>query len=126
LKLADVGKRYAYCLMQIADAGVLYWLEGPDGRCVLGPDDQDRLILPIWPHPRFAEAYIERDAVAKVEWADCTPEEIDLHEFMEEDLQKLIEDDYMIAAFPIPPGSAAVLPATEFADHLQYELDQIE
>jgi hypothetical protein len=126
LRLTDLGKRYGYCLKKITDNAALCWLEGPNGRCVLGPDDTGRTLLPIWPHPRFAQEYVERDPVARMEWKGCTPEEIDVHEFMSADLPRLIEDGYAIAAFPIPPGQAVVVAAAEFGANLQYELDQVE
>lgn len=126
LKVTDLGKRYGYCLKKIADNNVLYWLEGPEGRCVLGPDEEGRTLLPVWPHPRFAEAYVAQDPVARVEWAGCTPEEIDVDEFMDSDLPGLIERGYGIAAFPIPPGQAVVTTAVDFCANLRHELDQIE
>jgi hypothetical protein len=126
LRVTDLRKRYGYCLKKIADHAALYWLEGPEGRCVIGPDESGRTMLPIWPHPRFAQEYVERDPVARVEWAGCAPEEIDVHEFMSRDMPQLLEDGYSIAAFAVPPGQAAVITAAEFEANLQYELDQIE
>jgi hypothetical protein len=126
MKLTDLRKRYGYCVKKIADGGALYWLEGPEGRCVLGPDEKGRMMLPIWPSAAFAAAYVERDEVARVEWAGCEPVEIEVHEFLEEHVPGLIEDGYLIAAFAIPPGNAAVVEAAEFAGHLEYELGQVE
>lgn len=126
MKFTDLRKRYGYCLKKIADGGALYWLEGPHGRCVFGPDENDRMILPIWPSAAYATAYVERDEVAQADWAECEPVEIDVHEFLQEDMPKLLEDRYLIAAFPIPPGNAAVVEAQEFAANVEHELEQIE
>ncbi len=126
LATADITKRYGYCVKKIADAGSLYWLESDMGRCVIGPDERGVTVLPIWPHPRFAEDYLARDPVAKEAWAGAEPIEIDVHEFLDEDMAKLLADGYSIAAFPITPGKAAVVTAAEFGANLQYELSQIE
>ena len=83
-------------------------------------------LLPIWPHPRFAQDYLARDAVAAASWAGSSPVEIDVHCFLDEDLPELLANSYLIAAFPIVPGKAAVVAASDFAANLHHELSQIE
>jgi hypothetical protein len=126
LRVTDLGKRYGYCVKKIADAGALYWLESDAGRCVIGPDERGVTLLPVWPHPRFAQEYVQHDPVAKEAWAGAEPIEIAVHEFLDEDMPRLLAEDYGIAAFPIAPGKAAVVTAVEFEANLRYELSQIE
>ena len=126
LKTSDLAKRYGYCLKKIADAGSLYWLESDEGRCVIGPDERGVTMLPIWPHPQFAEDYLTRDTVAMASWFGSKPVEIGVHEFLNEHMPQLITDGYAIAAFPVAPGRAAVVRAAEFEANLRYELSQIE
>ncbi|MFN9133427.1 MAG: DUF2750 domain-containing protein [Phycisphaerales bacterium] len=126
ITLTDLMKRYGYCVKKIADAGSLYWLASDQGRCVVGPDNAGVTLLPIWPHPRFAQDYLARDAVAAASWAGSSPVEIDVHCFLDEDLPELLANSYLIAAFPIVPGKAAVVAASDFAANLHHELSQIE
>lgn len=126
MRTADPGTRYAYALKRIADRAALCWLESDLGRCVLGPDEQGRTILPIWPHPRYAATYAAQDPVAARDWAGAEPIEIDVHEFIDEDLPALLRDGYAVTVFPVPPGQSAVASAAEFAQHLRHELDQVE
>lgn len=126
LRLTDLTKRYGYCVKKIADAGSLYWLESNNGRCVIGPDERGVTLLPVWPHPRYAEHYLERDPVAAASWVGSEPVEIDVHEFLDHDMPQLLADGSLIAAFPIAPGKAAVVTAAEFEANLQHELSQIE
>lgn len=126
LATADITKRYGYCVKKIADAGSLYWLESDIGRCVIGPDERGVTLLPVWPHPRFAQDYVARDPVAMAEWVGSEPIEIDVHEFLDEDMPRLLADGYDIAAFPVAPGKAAVVTASDFEANLRYELSQIE
>lgn len=126
LATADITKRYGYCVKKIADAGALFWLESDMGRCVIGPDERGVTLLPIWPHPRFAEEYMQHDPVAKEAWAGAEPIAVAVHEFLDEDMSRLLADGYVIAAFLIAPGKAAVVTAAEFEASLRYELSQIE
>lgn len=126
LRVTDLTKRYGYCVKKIADAGALYWLESDMGRCVIGPDERGVTLLPIWPHPRFAEEYLKNDPVAKEAWAGAEPIEVDVHEFLDDDMPRLLAEGYGIAAFAFAPGNAAVVTAAEFAANLRYELSQIE
>lgn len=126
LSLSDLAKRYGYCLNRIADSGSLYWLESEHGRCVLGPNEQGETILPIWPHPRFAIDYLARDQVAKASWGGSEPIEVEVHEFLDNHMSRLLADRYALAAFPVASGRGAVVNASEFEAHLRYELSQIE
>jgi hypothetical protein len=126
LALADLKKRYGYCVKKIADAGSLYWLESDKGRCVIGPDERGATMLPVWPHPRFAEDYLARDPVALASWVGSEPIEIDVHEFLDVHMPQLLAGGYAIAAFPVAPGKAAVVRASEFETNLRHELSQIE
>lgn len=126
LALHDLRKRYGYCVKTIADVGSLWWLESDHGRCVLGPTPDGAMLLPVWPHPDYANAYRRLDPVAAAEWTASEPVEVEIHEFLTQDVPQLATEGYAIAAFPIPPGQACVVSVDEFAANLRYELDQVE
>lgn len=126
LATSDLHKRYGYCLKKIADNAALFWLESDEGRCVIGPDERGVTLLPVWPHPRFAMDYLERDAFAKCSWIGAEPVEVNVDEFLEEHMPRLITNNYGVAAFPVAPGRAAVVSADEFKANLEYELSQVE
>lgn len=126
LRLTDLKKHYGYCVKKIADAGALYWLESDQGRCIIGPDEHGLTMLPVWPHPRFALDYLARDPEAIASWIGAEPIEVGVHEFLDEDMPRLLASGYAIAAFPVSPGRAAVVTAAEFETNLRHELSQIE
>lgn len=126
LKLTDAGKRYGYCVKQIADRGAIYWAEVDGKRCVLGPDADGSALLPLWPHADFAAAYLERDEVAREQWVGAKPVEIPVHEFLDSEVARLRAANYAIAAFPIPPGKAVVVSLDDFEANIRYELSLIE
>lgn len=122
----DLRKRYGYCVKKIADFAALYWLASAKGRCVIGPDEAGQTPLPVWPHARFAQAYVETDPVAQASWPDARPIEIDVYEFLDKDMPQLIKEGFAIAAFPVAPGRAILVAALEFEANLRYELSRIE
>jgi hypothetical protein len=126
MSLHNAAKRYGYCIKKLADTQKLYLLKGPDGPCMIAAGEDNLAQLPLWPHPRFAEAYLTNVPIAATEWPRCTIRELDLHEFMTCDLQDMILKGLEIAAFPIPPGKAIVIAAQEFHEHLRFELAKYE
>lgn len=51
-------------------------------------------VVPVWPHPTFAEAF------AIGEWLGYTPKKIDLEEWMTKWIPGMEKDHRMIAVFP--------------------------
>lgn len=112
-------KRYKYFLSRVTDWGVLWSLKGADGWVVMA-DDQGREHLPVWPHPRYAEA------CASADWQGCEPAPIDIWEWLNTWLPGIKKDGRLVAVFPLPTGKGTSISPDELRDHLLAELERIE
>jgi hypothetical protein len=106
----DAPQRYEHFLKRICDTERVYLLVDGDQLVVLsdengGAPDQ----LPLWPHPRYGEAY--RD-----EFGGAPLGEMGLEELVERALPSLAEDGVDIAVFPTPKGESPVVPPTRLRD----------
>lgn len=126
IAIVNLRKRYGYCVKKIADHGSVYLLESKASLCVIGPDEREMTMVPVWPHPRFAEDYLARSPIAMPSWGGATTIEIEVRKFLEERIPQFRANGYAIAAFPVAPGRAGVVTVSEFEANLRYELSRIE
>lgn len=87
---------------------------------MLGADDAGRQFVPIWPHPRYAEAS------ASGEWTNSTPAPIDVDEWLDEWTPDLLASSRLVGIFPATGHSEAAMDPTSFAADLRAELSLIE
>ena len=111
-------KRYEYFVKRAAGHATLYGLHGDDGWALA--EDDDGLYLPVWPHPRFAEA------CARGHWAGDRPKAIDVDRFVLAWPQRLNEDGLKVAVFPTPDNHGVVVDADELRCDLEQELSLFE
>jgi hypothetical protein len=115
-------KRYVYSLKRIADWEEVWSLSNAEGWVLMG-DAADNEVMPIWPHPRFAQLCITED------WADREPRMITLEDWRAKWLPGLSKDNRMLAVFPVPGPSGprgTVVTPDRFGNDLQEQLDMIE
>jgi Protein of unknown function (DUF2750) len=110
--------RYEHLIKRIADEEEVWSLRGPDGWVLA--TDEGRDLVPIWPHPRYAEA------CAVGEWAGTTPTAISLEEWAADWLSDMEEDGRGVSVFPTPDGRTVVVDAAQFMADLDAELEQYE
>jgi hypothetical protein len=122
--LIQVGapKRYEYSVKRMADWADVWSLANSDGWVLLG-DSSGNEMVPIWPHPQFAELCATED------WVDCEPRMINLEDWRSKWLPGLCRDNRLLSVFPIPGPSGphgAVVSPDRFRSDLEDQLDLIE
>ncbi len=118
LALPDT-RRYEYFVKRVADREEV-WSLWNDGWLLAG-DDQGNEIVPVWPHPTFAEA------CALEEWADSQPRAVEISAWLERWLPGMARDGRLVAVFPTPTvRSGVVVPPERFRDDLLEELSRYE
>jgi len=115
----DAAERYSYSLKRIADREQVWSLRSPDG-WVLAGDDQGHEVVPIWPHPRFAES------CAIEQWHDSIPCSISLQDWIDKWLPGLERDGRFITVFPTHEQRGMVATPTQLREDLINELEQYE
>src|SRR3954469_620822 len=90
--------RYSYLCAKLGDWREVWSLRNADG-WVLAGDDDGREGVPVWPHPRFAEA------CAAGSWQGCTAAAITLEDWMNKWLPGMERDNRYVAAFVLPGTS---------------------
>jgi hypothetical protein len=107
--------RYAYTLGKFGDWREVFSLKGTTG-FVLSGDDNGREGIPVWPHPRYAEA------CASGSWAGAKVELIPLDQWMSKWLPGMARDNRFVAAFPVPDGLHTAVDPQPHSEHLRAEL----
>jgi hypothetical protein len=122
-EFANVGglpapARYRYLCARICDWGEVWSLRNAEG-WVLSRDDGGHEGVPVWPHPRFAEACAEGD------WRDCIPAVISLDDWLNKWLPGMGRDTRFVAAFLLPGAPNRGIPV-EPAEHRRHLLEELE
>lgn len=97
--------RYEHLVKRAADTGQLWALRSDDG-WVLAADDEGREIVPVWPHPRYAEA------CATGAWQGSTPAPIDVHDWLERWTPELVSSSRLVGIFQVDSQPGAAMDAT--------------
>jgi hypothetical protein len=116
----DAVARYRYFLKRVADWREVWGLY-EDGWMSLH-DDEQRLLLPLWPARRYAEAYRAEHWGQRAE-ARAIP----LPELLEDWLPGLKRDGRGVAIFPVATAKESIHPSLDdFERDLRKELLQYE
>ena len=113
------GQRYAHFLKRVADWEELWSLRAGEA-WVLSADSRGREVVPVWPHPRYAEA------CATGEWAGAMPAPIPLAEWVEQWLPGMRRDGRAAAVFPIPSEGGVLVEAERLRLDLDLALEPYE
>lgn len=110
-------ERYAYLCAKLGDWREVWSLRNAEG-WVLAGDGNGREGVPVWPHPRFAEA------CAHEAWHDCTPASIALQDWIGKWLPGMERDNRYVAAFMLPgDGNRGI--KVEPAKHREHLLEEL-
>jgi hypothetical protein len=112
-------QRYEHLVKRSADWGELWLLRIGDG-WVMGADDAGRECVPVWPHPRYAEAS------ASGGWAGSTAAPITTREWIAQWTPELIAAARLVAVFPVEGQPNATIDPEAFAADLSNELALME
>lgn len=111
-------KRYEYFIKKVADWQEI-WSLWKDGWVLMGDESQTE-VIPVWPHPIFAEAS------ATGEWLGYTPKKIPLEEWLTKWTPGMEKDHRMIAVFPVTTGKATTATPSKLKSDLEEELAKYE
>ena len=106
-------------MKRVADWQEIWSLANVEGWVLYG-DKSGQELVPVWPHPRFAEA------CAQGEWSDCEPRLIELDEWLDQWTPGMIEDKRLVVVFPTPDMRSTVVTPERLEADLRAELSLIE
>jgi len=111
-------KRYEYFIKRVADANKLWglWNEG----WAMGVTNEGQRTIPVWPAAEYAESCRQGD------WESYAPKSIDLQEFMEDFLPRLVREGVRVSIFDTPSESSVLVSDNDLLDDLKVELSKIE
>ena len=107
--------RYEHLVKRIADTEEVWSLRGPGGWVLA--NDEGRELIPIWPHPRYAEACAQGD------WAGTEPVAISLEDWAADWLADMETDGRGVSVFPTPDGRTVVVDPGQLLTDLEAELE---
>jgi hypothetical protein len=110
--------RYALFVRRVADWEEVWSLRTDNGWCLMANEDGVELI-PVWPHPRFADACA--DAQKKEQAA-----KIPLEDWLDRWLPGMNRDGRQVAVFPVPGGKGIVVSPDRLKSDLLAECEQYE
>jgi hypothetical protein len=111
-------KRYEYFIKKVADWREL-WSLWNDGWVLMGDKDRQEMV-PVWPHPLFAEAF------AVGEWLGYKPRRIDLEEWLTKWIPGMERDHRTVAVFPAGESQTTTASPLKLKGDLEEELEKIE
>ena len=116
---ADGPERVQYFIDRVRETRAV-WLLGDDDSPVTWRRDDGTVLVPAWPHYRFAEV------CAEGEWEDMEAFAVDLPQWLDDLLPYVKENGQRLSVFPLPDGRTVVLDADEFADDVRRAMKERE
>ena len=111
--------RYGYFVRSVADWEEIWTLRTSDGFVLLATTEE-RPLVPVWPHRRFA------DACAETEWAGAEATSITLEKWLQAWTPGMTNDNRDVAVFPVPSGQGVVVTPDRLKEDLLAERSQYE
>lgn len=93
--------RYDYLLDTMMREERVWILSSDQGMVMMSSEGEQ--CLPVWPHPDFAAEWATGD------WADCSPEPVDLQSWLERWLPGMEADGVVLAVFPTTDEETVVI-----------------
>lgn len=113
------AQRYGHFVRRVADWEEVWSLANGDG-WVLMADDEGHELIPVWPHPHYAEA------LAIGDWAGHQPKPIPLADFLEKWLPGMARDGRRLAVFATREGKGIIVNPLRFKSDLEEACEQYE
>ena len=112
-------ERYEYFVKRVADWEQVWSLRSASGWSLAGAED-GREVIPVWPHEQFAAACSEGA------WKGDEPTPIPLDDWLEKWLPGMERDGRLVAVFPTPANSGAVVEPQRLRNDLRVDLEQYQ
>lgn len=113
------AERYEYFVKKVADWAQVWGLWHEGGWAILG-DQEGGELVPVWPHPIYAEAYAIDD------WLGYQPKSIILQDWLGKWTPGMEKDGRMVAVFPSTEGKSAAVSPQQLKSDLEEELSKYE
>lgn len=113
-------KRYEYFVKQVADSEAVFGLADDEGWVLLGDDDDNTDILPLFPYAEIAEEFR-----TKAGFDSEKVEPLDVNELLEW-LDDMENDGMLVAVFPNPELNGAVVEPSMLKTDLLAELEKYD
>ncbi|PLS18236.1 DUF2750 domain-containing protein [Bacillus sp. M6-12] len=113
---SPVQVRYEYFIKRAADFEEV-WVLTNEGEVALSGNENDELLLPLWPFKEYAEA------CKNGEWKTYIAENINIYEFIDEYIISLKEDKIRLSIF-FNNKDSAVVETDILVSDLNKELEQ--
>ena len=107
----SADERYDYLLDTMVSEGRVWILSSDKGMVMMSSEGEQ--CLPVWPHPDFAADWATGD------WADCSPEAVDIQSWRERWLPGMEADGVVLAVFPTTDEETVVIAPPEMQELLQ-------
>jgi hypothetical protein len=111
-------ERYRYFIKKVADANEVWGLW--DDGWAMGVTNTNQSTIPIWPAREYA------DLCRIGDWNHYVPKAMDLAEFMNDFLPRLIRDNVRVSIFDTPSEASVLIRDDELMADLKEELSKIE
>lgn len=112
-------ERYTYFIKKAADLEEIWSLKNKEG-WVLASDSEGHEIVPVWSHAEYAKLCTNNN------WRDCSPEVINLRDWIDKWIPGMTKDNRKIAVFPTIVINAVVVEPGKLLDDLNAELSKME
>ena len=110
-------ERYAHFLRRVVECDEVWSLRPAAGALSAATDPEGRTLVPVWPHPRYAEA----GAVGP--WVDAEPVPIPLAEWLDVWLPGIHHDGRAVTVFPLADVPGVVVEAVRLLADLDAALE---
>ena len=107
--------RYDHFVSKAARHGMVWILKDEEGPLLL--DSEGEACLPVWPHPDYAQAWVDDD-----ELAGFVPQSVTLPVWIEQWAAGLSQDGIAVAVFPLQDAAGIVEDAEDLAATLRERL----
>jgi uncharacterized protein DUF2750 len=105
-------ERFEHLLKRICDTEQVFLLADEDDQLIVLKDEHNAAPpqVPIWPHPRYVEAYRESRG------GGAGYDSMELQEFVDDLLRDFAEDGVQLVVMPTEPGHVVTIAADELRE----------
>jgi hypothetical protein len=113
------AERYRYWIKHVCDEQTIWSLSKETG-WALASDDQGRELVPVWPHPLFAEQ------CASGSWKGFHAKSVSMDIWLDRWIVGMKRDHRLVAVFPTPADKGVAVDPARIDEDLREELTQYE
>ena len=116
ISLSSSKQRFEYFVKKVVKHEEIWSLKNNDG-WVTFDEEKEKEMIPFWPHPEFSEGFPTEY------WNDCSPEKIDIYEFIDIWIPSLIKSGKKIYVFPVLTRKSTIIKPEKMLKSLEDEIE---